>query len=133
MYYILYTFLPIVMHSIKLCAWLFLCVVVLEWVFAIWVEIMFMHFRASFFHVMLYLVWLSLFIAFFLSLSLEHLPMAPKKSTPICSLVSHASSSALVLDSLRFNDTNCLKCIQRKLHSTSASRWASDYCLSCQT
>lgn len=84
-----------------------------------------MHFRASFFHVTLYLVWLSLFLAFFLSLSLEHLPMAPKKGTPICNPVSHASSSSTpIIDSLQFNDTNYWKAFKENftLHQPHAKR-----------
>lgn len=70
---------------------------------------------------MLYLVWLSLFLALFLSLSLEHLPMAP--STPICNPVSHApSSSTPIIDSLQFNDTNCWKAFKENftLHQPQA-------------
>ena len=109
MNYILYAFLPIVMHSIKLCAWLFLCIVVLEWVFGIFAlcSCIFVH-RSFTLHFIL-CGYLSLLPSF--SLSLEHFPMAPKKSTtPICNLVSHASSSfSPVLDSLQFNDKNCWK------------------------
>ena len=77
--------------------------------------------------------YLSLLPSF--SLSLEHLPMAPKKSTtPICNLVSHASSSFppfLILFSLMTRTA--------ERHSKRTSLYIGLmlsvrlFCLSCQT
>lgn len=69
--------------------------------------------------------YLSFLLSFSLSLSLEHLPMAPKKSTPICNPVSHASSSSTpIIDSLQFNDTNYWKAFKENftLHQPHAKR-----------
>lgn len=70
-------------------------------------------------------VVISLYCFLSFSLSLEHLPMAPKKSTPICNPISHASSSStLVLNSLQFNDTNCWKAFKENftLHQPHVER-----------
>lgn len=89
----------------------------------------FMHYSFPFY------VFMCLFIVMLLSFfpSFEYLPMAPKKSSHVCNLISRSSAFPLLLLILLLSDSMMQRHLRRTSPCASHTPSVRYFCLSCKT